>query len=165
MQDRDRTRVTNRGAPRASSIPIRTRPEQLAMARKKQAPEPPAERLSQDVQGFQGVYIISVAARLLEMHPQTLRKYERLGLVQPSRTIGMLRLYSEEDIEKLRLIKHLEENLGLNLAGVGFTLDLLAHLLDMLQRFSRMEEAERFFGIVEQEMAQLLRRFNLHLRE
>ena len=97
------------------------------------------------MQGFQGVYIISVAARLLEMHPQTLRKYERLGLVQPSRTIGMLRLYSEEDIEKLRLIKHLEENLGLNLAGVGFTLDLLAHLLDMLQRFSRMEEAERFF--------------------
>ena len=46
-----------------------------------------------------GVYIISVAARMLEMHPQTLRKYERLGLVRPSRTVGMLRLYSEEDIE------------------------------------------------------------------
>ena len=165
MRDRDRTRVTSQAMPRVNSIPIRTRPEHLAMARNKQAPEPPAERSSQDVQSFQGVYIISVAARLLEMHPQTLRKYERLGLIQPSRTIGMLRLYSEGDIEKLRLIKHLEENLGLNLAGVEFTLDLLSHLLDMLQRFSRMEEAERFFSIVEQEMAQLLRRFNLHLQE
>ena len=47
-----------------------------------------------------GLYVISVAARMLEMHPQTLRKYERAGLVQPSRTVGMLRLYSEEDIIK-----------------------------------------------------------------
>ena len=48
-----------------------------------------------------GVYIISVAARILEMHPQTLRKYERAGLVKPSRTVGMLRLYSEVDIARL----------------------------------------------------------------
>ena len=67
----------------------------------------------------EGVYVISVAARLLEMHPQTLRKYERLGLVQPARTIGMLRLYSEEDLYQLRLIRHMEERLGLNLAGRG----------------------------------------------
>ena len=76
-----------------------------------------------------GVYIISVAARILEMHPQTLRKYERAGLVTPSRTVGMLRLYSEEDIARLRLIKHLVGDLGLNLAGVQLVLNLFNNLL------------------------------------
>jgi MerR family transcriptional regulator/heat shock protein HspR len=112
-------------------------------------------------QELKGVYIISVAARLLEMHPQTLRKYERLGLVSPSRTIGMLRLYSEEDIQKLRLIRYLEETLGLNLAGVEFTLNLLNHLLEMQQRLTQMVEAEEFFGDIEREMARLFRNLNL----
>lgn len=76
-----------------------------------------------------GVYIISVAARLLEMHPQTLRKYERLRLVHPSRTVGMLRLYSEEDISRLRMIKHLVEERGMNLAGVEMALDVVERLL------------------------------------
>ena len=67
---------------------------------------------------IQGVYIISVAARILEMHPQTLRKYEKLGLINPDRTVGMLRLYSREDIRKIFLIRYLMDNLGLNLAGV-----------------------------------------------
>jgi len=61
---------------------------------------------------------ISVAARMLNMHPQTLRKYERRGLVQPARTIGSMRLYSDEAIERLRLIKVLVEDVGVNLAGV-----------------------------------------------
>jgi len=61
---------------------------------------------------------ISVAARMLSMHPQTLRKYERLGLVQPARTIGSMRLYSDAEIERLRLIKVLVEDVGVNLAGV-----------------------------------------------
>jgi MerR family transcriptional regulator/heat shock protein HspR len=61
---------------------------------------------------------ISVAARMLSMHPQTLRKYERLGLVQPARTMGSMRLYSDEAIERLRLIKVLVEDAGVNLAGV-----------------------------------------------
>jgi MerR family transcriptional regulator/heat shock protein HspR len=61
---------------------------------------------------------ISVAARMLRMHPQTLRKYERLGLVQPARTIGSMRLYSAEEIARLRLIKDLVEDAGVNLAGV-----------------------------------------------
>jgi MerR family transcriptional regulator/heat shock protein HspR len=61
---------------------------------------------------------ISVAARMLRMHPQTLRKYERLGLVQPARTIGSMRLYSTEEIARLRLIKDLVEDAGVNLAGV-----------------------------------------------
>ncbi len=71
-----------------------------------------------------GLYIISVAARLLDMHPQTLRKYERAGFLTPNRTGGMLRLYSAEDIERLQLIKHLVEDLGLNLAGVELGLAL-----------------------------------------
>ena len=61
---------------------------------------------------------ISVAARMLAMHPQTLRKYERLGLVQPTRTVGSMRVYSPEEIERLRLIKVLVEDAGVNLAGV-----------------------------------------------
>ena len=66
----------------------------------------------------QDLYFISVAARLLGMHPQTLRKYERLGLVQPTRTIGSMRLYSREELERLRLIKRLVDDSGINLAGV-----------------------------------------------
>jgi len=61
---------------------------------------------------------ISMAARELGMHPQTLRKYERLGLVRPTRTIGSMRLYSNQEIERLRLIKKLVDELGINLAGV-----------------------------------------------
>jgi MerR family transcriptional regulator/heat shock protein HspR len=66
----------------------------------------------------QELFFISMAAEMLGMHPQTLRKYERLGLIQPSRTIGSMRLYSREELEKLRLIKHLVDGLGINLAGV-----------------------------------------------
>ena len=62
--------------------------------------------------------LISVAARHLGMHPQTLRKYERLGLVRPTRTMGSMRVYSRDEIEQLRLIKHLVDELGINLAGV-----------------------------------------------
>ena len=86
-----------------------------------------------------GVYIISVAARMLEMHPQTLRKYDRIGLLSPSRTVGMLRLYSEEDIARLRLIKHLVVELGLNLAGVQLALGLFNQLLDMRFRLRSLE--------------------------
>jgi MerR family transcriptional regulator, heat shock protein HspR len=63
-------------------------------------------------------YFISVAARMLDMHPQTLRKYERLGLVRPSRTMGSMRLYSRGELERLRLIKRLVDDAGINLAGV-----------------------------------------------
>ena len=66
----------------------------------------------------QDLYFISVAARMLGMHPQTLRKYERLGLVQPSRTVGSMRLYSREELQRLKAIKRLVEDGGVNLAGV-----------------------------------------------
>jgi MerR family transcriptional regulator/heat shock protein HspR len=61
---------------------------------------------------------ISDAARMLDMHPQTLRKYERLGLVRPARTVGSMRLYSRDEIERLRFIKRLVDESGVNLAGV-----------------------------------------------
>lgn len=74
------------------------------------------------------LFVISVAARLVEMHPQTLRKYEREGLIVPSRTAGNLRLYSDRDIERLRQVKYLVEERGLNLAGVQLALDLTRRL-------------------------------------
>ena len=173
MQERDRQRTGTQGTPGAPSFRVRFRPEQRSLAQnrkpeadqKQETPTEYQETPTEYVEELQGVYIISVAARLLEMHPQTLRKYERLGLVRPFRTIGMLRLYSEEDIQKLRLIRHLEENLGLNLAGVEFTLNLLGQLLDMRQRLNNMKEARQFVDIVEQEIAELFRRLNLPLDE
>ena len=164
MPDRAGRQTRNQRVPKAYAIPMRLRPEDLTLAPRERHPQPREEQVPAEVGELKGVYIISVASRLLEMHPQTLRKYERLGLVRPSRTIGMLRLYSEEDIEKLRLIKYLEENLRLNLAGVEFALHLLNHLFDMHQRLRKMTEAERFLRVVEQEMTQLLERLNLPLQ-
>lgn len=80
------------------------------------------------MQEREGLYIISVAARLLEMHQQTLRKYERAGFVRPQRTGGNLRLYSVEDVEQLRQIKYLVEQLGMNLSGVEAMLTLTRRL-------------------------------------
>jgi MerR family transcriptional regulator/heat shock protein HspR len=70
------------------------------------------------------LYVISVAARLVELHPTTLRKYERVGFLEPSRTPGRTRLYSLEDIRRLRQIKQLVEEREMNLAGVQMALDL-----------------------------------------
>lgn len=81
------------------------------------------------------LFVISVAARLVQMHPQTLRKYEREGLIAPSRTQGNLRLYSDRDIERLRQVKYLVEDLGLNLAGVQMVLDVTRRLREM-RRFT-----------------------------
>ena len=64
------------------------------------------------------IIFISSAARTLGMHPQTLRKYERIGLVRPSRTVGSMRIYSQREIARLRMIKRLVGDLGINLAGV-----------------------------------------------
>ena len=70
------------------------------------------------------LYFISMAARLLEMHPQTLRKYERLGLVRPTRTVGSMRVYTHDELDRLRLIKHLVDEAGVNLAGVQRLLEI-----------------------------------------
>ncbi len=85
-------------------------------------------------------YMISVAAELVGMHPQTLRIYEHKGLLRPKRTGGNTRLYSDADLERLRTIQRLTSELGLNLAGV----DLVLHMEDQLQRMQRqMERIER----------------------
>src|SRR5438309_6306089 len=74
----------------------------------------------------QDLFLISMAADMLGMHPQTLRKYERLGLIQPSRTLGSMRVYSQDELERLRLIKRLVDELGINLAGVQRLLSIAA---------------------------------------
>ena len=110
---------------------------------------------------IQGIYVISVAARILEMHPQTLRKYERLGLVSPERTGGMLRLYSREDIRKILLIRHLMDNLGLNLAGVEFALNLVENLVELERRLASAVVDASLRETIEQEVSRLYRRLNL----
>jgi MerR family transcriptional regulator, heat shock protein HspR len=87
------------------------------------------------------LYVISVAARLLELHPQTLRKYEREGFVAPSRTTGNLRLYSAEDLESLRQVKHLVENRGINLAGVEMALQVTKRLQRVYQQLEALDGA------------------------
>ena len=84
------------------------------------------------------VYFISMAARMLGMHPQTLRKYERLGLVQPTRTIGSMRLYSREELERLRAIKRLVDDGGINLAGVQRLLSI-AEIVQRIRPLMRDE--------------------------
>ena len=79
-------------------------------------------------QQTRGIYLISVVAETLDMHPQTLRKYERAGFVVPLR-MGALRTYSDEDVARLRLVKHFVDDMGLNLAGVQLALKMTSELL------------------------------------
>jgi MerR family transcriptional regulator, heat shock protein HspR len=88
-------------------------------------------------------YMISVAADLVGMHPQTLRIYESKGLVRPKRTPGNTRLYSERDLERLREIQRLTSDLGLNLAGVERVLRLEDELQRMRAHLDRMEREMR----------------------
>src|SRR6476659_10638378 len=88
-------------------------------------------------------YMISVAAELVGMHPQTLRIYESKGLIRPKRTAGNTRLYSEADLDRLRLIQRLTNELGLNLAGVEHVLRLQDELRKMQRRMQRLERDMR----------------------
>jgi MerR family transcriptional regulator, heat shock protein HspR len=88
-------------------------------------------------------YMISVAAEIVSMHPQTLRIYESKGLVRPGRTPGGTRLYSERDLERLKLIQRLTTELGLNLAGVSRVLALEDELGKLRARLDRLEREMR----------------------
>jgi MerR family transcriptional regulator/heat shock protein HspR len=88
-------------------------------------------------------YMISVAAELVGMHPQTLRIYETKGLINPRRTAGNTRLYSNADVERLRLIQRLTNELGLNLAGVEHVMRLQDELVRMRRRLDRKEREMR----------------------
>ncbi|MFB9993033.1 heat shock protein transcriptional repressor HspR, fused homodimer type [Deinococcus oregonensis] len=98
------------------------------------------------------VYVISVAAELVDMHPQTLRLYERKGLIRPGRSTGKTRLYSERDIEHLREIRRLTQELGVNLAGVEEVMRLQHELDDMQGEFEA--EIERIEGELREQVQQ-----------
>ena len=98
------------------------------------------------------LYVISIAAQILDIHPQTLRYYERAGLIQPSRTPGNIRLYSQEDIERLQLIQRLIEDLGVNLAGVEVILNMRAQMRQMEEQMQRLaEEVQRLRQLLREE--------------
>jgi MerR family transcriptional regulator/heat shock protein HspR len=101
------------------------------------------------------VYVISVAAKLVAAHPQTLRLYERVGLLKPARTENNIRLYSDEDIERLRQIQRLT-SVGLNLAGVEMVLELMERIAGMRREFE--EEISRREEEMEREMQRLRQR-------
>lgn len=84
-------------------------------------------------------YVISIAARIVGIEAHTLRYYERLGLVQPERSSGNIRLYSEEDVDRLRYIKTLMSDCGVNLAGVEVVLRLMQQMKEMQRQIEEME--------------------------
>jgi MerR family transcriptional regulator/heat shock protein HspR len=92
-----------------------------------------------EVSSDRGVFMISVAAQLAEMHPQTLRTYEARGLIEPTRSAKGTRLYSQEDVERLRRIQEMTAELGLNLAGVERVLDLETEIEQMHARIEELE--------------------------
>jgi MerR family transcriptional regulator/heat shock protein HspR len=108
-----------------------------------------------------GVYMISVAAELAGMHPQTLRIYEARGLVTPKRSAGKTRLYSQEDVERLRRIQELTSELGMNLAGVEKVFELEEELEKVRARMSRLQAKT---DELEQEMAEELERVKRSFR-
>lgn len=94
--------------------------------------------MGQTMEQSNGVYVMRVASMLTGMHPQTLRKYERAGLLEPSRC-KKLRMYSDEDIARLRTIKHLVDNVGLNLAGVRVALKVQDTVLSIRKQLESSE--------------------------
>jgi MerR family transcriptional regulator/heat shock protein HspR len=100
-------------------------------------------------------YVISVAARFVELHPQTLRYYERMGLIRPHRSRGNRRLYSPSDIERLRTIIRLIGDLGVNLAGVEVILNMRRTIKEMQEEMDQMraefeQEVERLRSILDE---------------
>lgn len=87
------------------------------------------------------LYVISVVSEMLNLHPQTIRQYERLGLLKPSRTEGNRRRYSDEDVERLRFVMSLTKDMGINIAGVEL-------IISMRERIARLEEElDKFRGL------------------
>ncbi len=89
------------------------------------------------------VYLISIVASMLNIHPQTLRQYERDGLIKPSRTQGRMRLYSQRDIDRMKMILRLSRELGVNIAGIDIILRLKEQMEDMEQEIERLKDELR----------------------
>jgi MerR family transcriptional regulator, heat shock protein HspR len=116
------------------------------------------------IETTRGVYMISVAAELAEMHPQTLRIYESRGLITPQRSPKGTRLYSQEDVDRLRRIQELTSELGMNLAGVERVFELEQELERMQRRMERLErEAEATRRKLEQEVERVRKSFKAEL--
>jgi MerR family transcriptional regulator/heat shock protein HspR len=107
------------------------------------------------------VYLISVVAQILEIHPQTLRQYEREGLITPSRTNGKIRLYSQKDIDHIKYVLRLTRELGINLAGVDLILQLnkkINNLEEDVQKYkTRLREIDKF-GVVPSSKALVIKK-------
>ena len=84
-------------------------------------------------------YVISVVARMVGVHAQTLRYYEKMGLIEPHRSSGKIRLYSDQDVELLKRVKKLMEDLGVNLAGVEVILRLMGRMVELQKQLADME--------------------------
>jgi MerR family transcriptional regulator/heat shock protein HspR len=108
-----------------------------------------------------GVFMISVAAELADMHPQTLRMYEARGLITPQRSPKNTRLYSQDDVERLRRIQRMTTKEGLNLAGVETVLELEARVEEMRSEMSRMRERAE---TLEREMLEEIERVRTEFR-
>jgi MerR family transcriptional regulator, heat shock protein HspR len=102
------------------------------------------------------LYLISIAARIVGMHAQTLRKYERAGFLEPSRTDGHLRLYSREDLRRLRQIKRLVEDRGMNLSGVEMALEVTDALQRLGREIEQPDDAATLRSLVRGRVARLL---------
>lgn len=110
------------------------------------------------------VYMISVAAELAGMHPQTLRIYEQRGLIEPQRSPKGTRLFSQEDVERLRRIQELTSELGMNLAGVERVFELEQELAQMRKRMSRLEsKAEQMRADLEREVERVRKSFRAEM--
>jgi MerR family transcriptional regulator/heat shock protein HspR len=120
-----------------------------------------SRRKQGEPQRDQGVYMISVAAELAGMHPQTLRIYEARGLITPKRSAGKTRLYSQEDVDRLRRIQELTSEMGMNLAGVEKVFELEEELDKMRARMARLQSKTEE---LEQEMADELERVKRSFR-
>lgn len=104
---------------------------------------PRPRRRGRGAEGSQGLYTIGVVAERYDVHPQTLRLYERAGLLVPARTKGDTRLYSDENLETLEFILNLARNLGVNLAGIEVVLHMRARMLEMRAEVERLMETLR----------------------
>jgi MerR family transcriptional regulator/heat shock protein HspR len=116
------------------------------------------------VKSDRGVFMISVAAELADMHPQTLRMYESRGLIAPQRSPKGTRLYSHEDVDRLRRIQEMTAELGMNLAGVERVFELEAQLAGMAEKMAALEaEAHRLRAQMEVELERVRRSFRAEL--
>ena len=126
-------------------------------ARRENGPARPTTRVRVEVSSDRGVFMISVAAELAEMHPQTLRMYEARGLIEPKRSPKGTRLYSHKDVQRLRRIQEMTAELGMNLAGVERVFELEEQLEAMTRKVAGLERRAKELKAEVERLEQLRR--------